>query len=95
MLLSYPCLDVLAAMWTPPPVLHTSLFASNPQRIRLSCHHQKIQVHHFAGKKDGALTSLETCTPTLKQHKRYHKHMREIEYEKKKHSRLNLRASIQ
>jgi hypothetical protein len=82
-------------MWTPPPALRASSFALNPQRIRLSCHHWTIQVRHFAGQKDRALTSLKTCTPTPKQRKRYHKHMREIEYEKKKHSRPNLRASIQ
>ena len=53
-----------------------------------------MQVRHFAGREDRASTSFEVCPPTPKQRKRYHKRMRDVEYEKTKHSKPNSKASF-
>ena len=52
------------------------------------------QYRHFAGRKDRASTSLESRPPTPKQRKKYHRRMRDAEYERTKHARPNSKASV-
>jgi len=72
-----------------PPSL-TSLPSQTMSRRQII----KMQVRHFAGRKDRASTSMEVRPPTPKQRKRYHRRMRDLQYEKTKHSKPNSKASI-